>query len=50
MGDDTAGSPASSAALLIRGMLERADGVVNVLAERIEPLSLGVRPSARNFR
>ena len=39
-----------SAALLIRGMLQHSDGVVNVMAERIEPLSLGVRPSARNFR
>jgi error-prone DNA polymerase len=40
----------SSAALLIRGMLQHSEGVVNVMAERIEPLSLGVRPSARNFR
>ncbi|HEX3825256.1 MAG TPA: error-prone DNA polymerase [Mycobacteriales bacterium] len=39
-----------SAALLIRGMLQHTDGVVNVMAERIAPLSLGVRPSARNFR
>jgi error-prone DNA polymerase len=45
----------SSAALLIRGMLQHTDNVVNVMAERIEPLALGsgrtqVRPSARNFR
>jgi error-prone DNA polymerase len=40
----------TSAALLIRGMLQHSEGVVNVMAERIEPLSLGVRPSARNFR
>ncbi len=40
----------SSAALLIRGMLQHSEGVVNVMAERIEPLSLGVRPTARNFR
>jgi error-prone DNA polymerase len=45
----------NSAALLIRGMLQHTDNVVNVMAERIEPLSLGsgraqVRPSARNFR
>jgi error-prone DNA polymerase len=39
-----------SAALLIRGMLQHSEGVVNVMAERIAPLSLGVRPSARNFR
>jgi error-prone DNA polymerase len=40
----------SSAALLIRGRLQHSDNVVNVMAERIEPLPLGVRPSARNFR
>jgi error-prone DNA polymerase len=40
----------SSGGLLIRGMLERSDGVVNVLAERIEPLQLGVRSTSRDFR
>jgi error-prone DNA polymerase len=40
----------NSAALLIRGMLQHSEGVVNVMAERIQPLSLGVRPTARNFR
>jgi error-prone DNA polymerase len=39
-----------SAALLVRGMLQHSEGVVNVMAERIAPLHLGVRPSARNFR
>jgi error-prone DNA polymerase len=39
-----------SGGLVIRGMLERADGVVNILAERIEKLPLGLRPTARNFR
>jgi error-prone DNA polymerase len=39
-----------SAALLIRGMLQHTDGVVNVMAERIAPLPIGIRPSARNFR
>jgi error-prone DNA polymerase len=39
-----------SAALLVRGMLQHTDNVVNVMAERIDPLPLGVRPSARNFR
>jgi error-prone DNA polymerase len=39
-----------SAALLIRGMLQHSDNVVNVMAERIDPLPLGVRPAARNFR
>jgi error-prone DNA polymerase len=45
----------NSAALLIRGMLQHTDNVVNVMAEKIEPLSLGtsreaIRPAARNFR
>jgi error-prone DNA polymerase len=39
-----------SGGLLIRGMLERVDGVVNVTAERIEKLHLGVRTSSRDFR
>jgi error-prone DNA polymerase len=44
-----------SAALLIRGMLQHTEGVVNVMAEKIEPLKLGtgretIRPTARNFR
>jgi error-prone DNA polymerase len=36
--------------LLIRGMLERADGVVNVSAERIDKLELGMRTRSRDFR
>jgi len=39
-----------SGGLLIRGMLERADGVLNVSAERIERLQLGLRNSSRDFR
>ena len=39
-----------SGALLIRGMLESADGVVNVSAERIERLDLGIRAKSRDFR
>jgi error-prone DNA polymerase len=39
-----------SGGLLIRGMLERADGVINVSAERIEKLHLGVRAGSRDFR
>ena len=39
-----------SGGLLIRGMLERSDGVVNVLAERIEALRLGMRTRSRDFR
>ncbi len=40
----------SSGGLLVRGMLERADGVLNVIAERIERLPLGLRASSRDFR
>ncbi|SOD74762.1 DnaE-like error-prone DNA polymerase [Jatrophihabitans sp. GAS493] len=39
-----------SGGLLIRGMLERADGVTNVSAERIERLPLGLRSTSRDFR
>jgi error-prone DNA polymerase len=41
----------SSPALLIRGRLERAEGVTNLIAERIEPLSLSAPPAkSRDFR
>ncbi|MCL6549535.1 MAG: error-prone DNA polymerase [Acidothermus cellulolyticus] len=40
----------TAAALLVRGRLERADGVVNVIADRLEPLPLVIRRSARDFR
>ncbi len=36
--------------LVIRGMLERAEGVVNVAAERIDKLDLGLRTRSRDFR
>ena len=39
-----------SAALVIRGMLERVDGVTNVVAERIDKLELSVRSTSRDFR
>jgi len=39
-----------SGALLIRGMLEKAHDVTNILAERIERLRLGVRTVSRDFR
>jgi error-prone DNA polymerase len=39
-----------SGGLLIRGMLERAQGVVNVSAERIDKLALGLRTQSRDFR
>jgi len=38
-------------ALVVRGRLERAEGVTNVIAERIEPLSLAVSTGpSRDFR
>jgi error-prone DNA polymerase len=40
----------TSPALVVRGRLERSDGVVNVLAERFEPLPLGPAPGSRDFR
>ncbi len=42
----------SSAALVIRGKLERAEGVTNLIAEKIEPLSLATKPAtkSRDFR
>src|SRR5688500_11576228 len=41
----------SSPALLVRGRLEKAEGVLNVVAERLEPLSLSVQGSrSRDFR
>ncbi|HEX3948147.1 MAG TPA: error-prone DNA polymerase [Acidimicrobiales bacterium] len=39
-----------SPALVVRGRLERSDGVVNVVAERFEPLLLGPVPGSRDFR
>ena len=40
-----------SGGLLIRGMLEHTrDGVINVLAERIERLHLGLHTTSRDFR
>jgi error-prone DNA polymerase len=39
-----------SPALVVRGMLERVDGVTNVVAERIDKLELSVRSTSRDFR
>jgi error-prone DNA polymerase len=39
-----------SAALVIRGTVEHADGVTNLMAERIEPLSLRVPSRSRDFQ
>jgi error-prone DNA polymerase len=40
----------TSAALVVRGRLERADGATNLLAEHLAPLSLRVRSSSRDFQ
>ncbi len=40
----------SAPALLVRGRLERHEGVVNVVAERLEPLPVGPAPASRDFR
>jgi error-prone DNA polymerase len=40
----------SAGALLVWGRLERSEGVVNVVAERIEPLPMQAAVTSRNFR
>ncbi|MFV0253704.1 MAG: error-prone DNA polymerase [Beutenbergiaceae bacterium] len=40
----------SSAALVIRGTVEHADGVTNLMADKIEVLSLQVATTSRDFR
>jgi error-prone DNA polymerase len=40
----------TAAALVVRGRLEREQGVVNVVAERLERLPLAVRRTSRDFR
>ena len=40
----------SSSALLVRGVLERADGVLNLVADRLVPLSVAVHTSSRDYR
>ena len=40
-----------SSALIVRGTLERSpEGVTNLLADRIEPLLVGIRQTSRDFR
>ena len=41
---------AGAPALLVRGRVESADGVVNVVAERLEPLILASPVRSRDFR
>jgi error-prone DNA polymerase len=40
----------TSPALIIRGLLERADGVTNLVADFVEPLPLTVQSTSRDFR
>ena len=37
-------------AMLVRGRLERSEGVTNVIADRLEPLPLGATTKSRDFR
>ena len=39
-----------SAALVVRGRLERADGATHLVAEHLAPLSLQVGTTSRDFR
>jgi error-prone DNA polymerase len=36
--------------MLIRGRCERAEGVINVVAERLSPLPVRGTPKSRDFR
>jgi hypothetical protein len=36
-----------SAAILVRGRLEKVEGVINIVAEKLEPLPLGATPAPR---
>jgi error-prone DNA polymerase len=40
----------AASALLVRGRLERAEGVVNVVADQLRPLPVGVATRSRDFR
>lgn len=40
----------TASAMLIRGRLERVDGVVNLAADHLAALTLPVRPASRDFR
>jgi error-prone DNA polymerase len=40
----------SSAALLIRGRLQVAEGVINLMADKLEQLPVAIRSSSRDFR
>ena len=40
----------TASALVVRGILERAEGVVNLRADHLAPLTVPVRPTSRDFR
>jgi error-prone DNA polymerase len=40
----------TSAALLVRGRLEKYEGVINLTADRLDPITPPVRPRSRDFR
>jgi len=40
----------TSNALIVRGMIERADGVINLNADHLAPLAVPIRPGSRDFR
>lgn len=40
----------TSAAMVVRGTIERADGVTNLMADRLEPLTLRVASRSRDFQ
>jgi error-prone DNA polymerase len=40
----------TSAALLVRGTLERAEGVINLRADRLDPVAVPTRVTSRDFR
>lgn len=40
----------ASAALVIRGLVERSEGVINIVADRFERLPLTIRAMSRDFR
>jgi error-prone DNA polymerase len=40
----------TSAALLVRGRLEKHEGVINLIADRLDPVTPPVRPRSRDFR
>jgi error-prone DNA polymerase len=43
-------SARDSSALILRGRVERAKGVVNLVADNLERLSLAAKTNSRDFR